>query len=445
MAIPRLIPLFVAILLLCAPPAFAEDPTAADTQASGDEWGGGDWGEEEEDKQSPISGFIEIAYGARTQSNRWVDRNDTLNEARLRLEYSDYFGQLYLGYKGDFTIDDLAWDDPFIDTKTREALVRFSPSENTDLYLGRQILTWGTGDLLFLNDLFPKDWVSFFAGREMEYLKAPSDAIKLSYFNKVANLDLVWTPEFDADTFINGERFSYFSPLANEIVSAPPRLSTEQPGSQLDDGELALRLYKNINGYEYALYGYHGFFKTPVAFNPKNGLNYFPKLSSLGASVRGTVQGGIGNMEVAWYQSRDDSDGSDPFIPNSQLRFLTGFERELVSRLTLGLQYYVEWTQDYRALKKYSPLPDKEPEEYRQLITTRLNYRAYQDKLTLSLFVFYSPTDDDYFAMPKVSYRLSDTWSGEVGMNLFGGHDDYTFFGPFEENSNFFARLRYSF
>ncbi len=444
MAIPRLILLFVASLLLCAPPAFAEDP-AADTQASSDEWGGGDWGEEEEDKQSPISGFIEIAYGARTQSNPWVDRNDTLNEARLRLEYSDYFGQLYVGYKGDFTIDDLAWDDPFIDTKTREALVRFSPSENTDLYLGRQILTWGTGDLLFLNDLFPKDWVSFFAGREMEYLKAPSDAIKLSYFNKVANLDLVWTPEFDADTFINGERFSYFSPLANQIVAAPPRLSTEQPGSRLDDGELALRLYKNINGYEYALYGYHGFFKTPVAFNPKNGLNYFPKLSSLGASVRGTVQGGIGNMEVSWYQSRDDSDGSDPFIPNSQLRFLTGFERELVSRLTLGLQYYLEWTQDYPALKKHSPLPDQEPEEYRQLITTRLNYRAYQDKLTLSLFVFYSPTDDDYFAMPKVSYRLSDTWSGEMGMNLFGGRDDYTFFGQFEENSNFFARLRYSF
>ena len=150
-------------------------------------------------------------------------------------------------------------------------------------------------------------------------------------------------------------------------------------------------------------------------------------------------------MEVVWYQSEDDRDGSDPFIPNSQLRFLSGFERELITRLTLSLQYYLEWTQNYRALKKYSPLPDKEPEEYRHLITTRLNYRAYQDKLTLSLFVFYSPTDDDYFAMPKVTYRLSDTWSSEIGMHLFGGTDDYTFFGQFEENSSFFARLRYSF
>jgi hypothetical protein len=69
---------------------------------------------------------------------------------------------------------------------------------------------------------------------------------------------------------------SYFSPPANNIVAAPPRLSTEQPGSKLDEGELALRVYKNINGNEWALYGYHGYFTTPVAFNPKNGLNYFP-------------------------------------------------------------------------------------------------------------------------------------------------------------------------
>ena len=204
MVMPRLASLLIAAFVLCAPPVFAEDSAAADTQTSSDEWGDNDWGEEEEDKHSPISGFIEVAYGARTQSNPWVDRNDTLNEARLRLEYSDYFGQVYVGYKGDFTVDDLTWDGSFIETKTREALLRFSPSENSDLYLGRQVLTWGTGDRVFLNDLFPKDWVSFFAGREMEYLKAPSDALKFSYFNQLANIDLVWTPKFDPDTFIRG-------------------------------------------------------------------------------------------------------------------------------------------------------------------------------------------------------------------------------------------------
>ncbi len=64
----------------------------------------------------------------------------------------------------------------------REASLVFSPSADTDVKVGRQILTWGTGDLVFINDLFPKDWVSFFIGRDVEYLKAPSDALKVSAF-----------------------------------------------------------------------------------------------------------------------------------------------------------------------------------------------------------------------------------------------------------------------
>lgn len=446
-------PLLFSPLLLLPAKSLAEDTqqnieqsgaqTDSWSESASDEWSDAGWDDEEQGHT--IHGFFEVAYGARIQSNRWVDRDDTLNEARLRIDYSNYFGPLYASYKGDFLVDDLTWDGPFIDTQTREALLRFSVGKNSDIHLGRQILTWGTGDLLFLNDLFPKDWVSFFSGREMEYLKASSDAIKFSHFNKLANVDLVWSPKFDSDIYIDGERFSYFSPLADSIVAAPPKLSANNPDSQLDDGELALRIHKIINGYEWALYGYHGYFKSPVGFDPERGVNYFPKLSSFGASVRGTVKSGIGNMEVAWYQSRDDSNGTDPFIPNSQLRFLTGYEQELISRLTLGLQYYLEWTQDYDELKDNSLLPGKEPEEYRHLLTTRINYRSLQDKLTLSLFVFYSPTDDDFFAMPKVIYRLSDSWSSEMGMNIMGGKNDYTLFGQFEENSNLFARVRYSF
>jgi hypothetical protein len=80
-----------------------------------------------------------------------------------------------------------------------------------DLKIGRQILTWGTGDLLFINDLFPKDWNSFFIGRDEEYLKAPSDGIRVSLYTKLINLDIVYTPRFDADRFIDGRRISYWN------------------------------------------------------------------------------------------------------------------------------------------------------------------------------------------------------------------------------------------
>ena len=45
------------------------------------------------------------------------------------------------------------------------------------------MLTWGTGDLLFINDLFPKNWKSLAIGRDDEYLKDPSGAVKASFFH----------------------------------------------------------------------------------------------------------------------------------------------------------------------------------------------------------------------------------------------------------------------
>jgi hypothetical protein len=43
------------------------------------------------------------------------------------------------------------------------------------------IITWGVGDLLFINDVFPKDWESFFSGRPPEYLKLGVDGALVTY------------------------------------------------------------------------------------------------------------------------------------------------------------------------------------------------------------------------------------------------------------------------
>ena len=46
--------------------------------------------------------------------------------------------------------------DGFLDL--REANFILTPASLMDVKAGRQILTWGTGNLIFINDLFPKDW-----------------------------------------------------------------------------------------------------------------------------------------------------------------------------------------------------------------------------------------------------------------------------------------------
>ncbi len=80
---------------------------------------------------------------------------------------------------------------------------------------------------------------------------------------------------------------------------------------------------KNINNYELAVYGYFGFWKGPGG-QEISGTSIFPALNVYGWSLRGQIGSGIGNLEMAWYQSRDDKDGENSMIKNSEMRYLEG-------------------------------------------------------------------------------------------------------------------------
>src|SRR3972149_5611327 len=61
---------------------------------------------------------------------------------------------------------------------------------------GRQSITWGTGDLLFIKDVFPKDWTALFTGRPLEYLKVGSDALKVGAQEGAVGLEGLAVPLF---------------------------------------------------------------------------------------------------------------------------------------------------------------------------------------------------------------------------------------------------------
>jgi len=430
------------LLLLVALP-LATAVAAAETD-SVDAWGDDAWGEDswsaDTSSGSGLHGFYELGLGGRLQDDPALADDKTLTEARARLEWATDSGAVHYSLKGDLYADGV--EDGF-GADLREALLQFTPTERIDVQAGQQVLTWGTGDMLFLNDIFPKDWKSFFAGRDESYLKAAAPAVKMSYYGDGANLDLVWLPVFTSDRYIDGERFSYFSTQAGQSVAAPDyQLDADEPDQFPEDSELAARLFGRIGATEWALYGYRGFWRQPLGVDSSGDL-IFPELQVYGASLRGALAGGIANGELAWYRG-EDRDGDDPTIPNDQLRFLLGYEHEIVPRLTGAVQYYVEWIQDYDALSN-SDAEAYRPDELRQVFTLRLTQKLLQDNLTLSWFSYWSPTDQDYYLRPSVSYRLDDHWTLSGGANLFAGDDPWTFFGQFEEASNLWFRLRYGF
>jgi hypothetical protein len=171
----------------------------------------------------------------------------------------------------------------------------------------------------------------------------------------------------------------------------------------------------------------------------------FTPLSSFGASLRRPAGPGLLNAEAAWYLSRDDRGGSDPLVPNDQVRLLAGYEWEAATRLTVGLQYYLEWTLDHDELLATSAASQYAPDEFRQVLTSRLTYTAGRDRYLWSLFTFVSPTDRDFYLRPQFALRYSDSWMLTAGANLFGGDEPHTFFGQFENASNAYLRLRFNY
>ena len=390
----------------------------------------------------PISGFLESTTSYRTKNNNVLAEKWVAQDFRGRIQTYYHANQYHISYKGEVYYDgiDHTWH-----AKNREAYLGFSPTHAIDVRAGRQPLTWGTGDLVFLNDFFPKDWVAFFSGYDQQYLKAPSDAIKISGYSDLFNIDVVWTPEFDPDNYITGEKLSFYSPLAQTIVAAPPKLSATQPGSSLSNGELAIRAYKNANGIEYAVYLYSGYFKTPEGFDTATQQLYFPELSSVGGSIRSDMLGGIGNAEYAYWHSKDSDSGNNAYAPPSQSRFLLGYEREIARNFTASFQYYWEYTHDYETVKSVQPVVSNRPRKVRQLLTSRFILNTQKSNLVYSAFVFYSPSDRDYYVIPNVMYRLGDYWQFNAGANLLGGQHPYTQFGQMETNSNAYLRAKYLF
>lgn len=427
-----------------APTAPAPAADAPAEKPKGDE----DWGDEKKGPSYEIHAFVESATSSRVVDDPTTEAQLLLGEARFRLEARHDGDRSSLSFKGDLLADGVSGD---VSVDIREALLSFRLGRFIDIKAGRQILTWGTGDLLFLNDLFPKDWISFMTGRSDEYLKAPGTALMIGLYTSAINLDVVWTPIFEPDRFITGERLSFFNPMANSLVGGGPMVVPAGIDRKLKNGEFHGRLHRTIMGYEVALYGYYGFYKQPLAvevddpiaptvFTPSHA-----RLGVYGLSLRGALLGGVINLEGAFHHSIDDKKGEDWTIPNHQMRGLLGYEHELVQKMTLGLQYYLEYTMQHAELMDNSPNPDIEPDELRHVITLRWMYRVLREDLTLGFFAFFSPNDKDFFLRPTIEYKLNDSLKLALGGNIFWGDKEHTFFGQLQKNTNVYLRARYTF
>lgn len=398
-----------------------------------------------------VHGFAEVAYGLKVSDDNTKRDNFNLFEQRLQFKTKYFFedeGFLAqknssIDFKGDFTVDEYFGGKT--DFELREFNLSLTPYSFMDAKLGRQVLTWGTGDYLFVNDLFPKDYISFFIGRDDEYLKKPSDAMKMSFYPSLANIDFV-VSSFEPNTTAEGDRLSFFDSFQGGIAGTNSDRDLLGPPLQPSNLEYALRIYRDPGSTESAFYYFRGFDKNPNSFKDEAARQlFYPRLDVYGGSSRGSLAGGIGNVEFGYYNSREDPDGKNRLIENSKFKVLTGYEKDFGNDFKIGLQYLYEQKLDYDNYRADLLPADFVFDEFGHLLTQRITKLYKNQTVNVSLFNFYSPSGKDGYVRPSVSYNITDQWKTTFGANLPWGEDDLTEFGQMKRNKNVFFRARYSF
>jgi len=335
---------------------------------------------------------------------------------------------------------DLFRDAAVDDTRlvARELFVDLT-SEQASARLGRQVITWGVGDLLFINDTFPKDWVAFFTGQPMQYLKLGSDALKLNAFPGPANLELV-IAGFRPDNIPTSRRFVFADPLPAGL-----QRRTQEPGNNSGEGEISGRVSAYLANWELTGYVSRTHYRNPAwRVTDSEIAATYPRLNTAGASLTGQIGKGVVSLEAGYYDSPQDRDGRDPSVENSQFRGLVGYSRQLWEDATLGLQLYGEWMRDYAAYRETLPASFPLKDRLRKVATVRFTQYFAHQTVTFNLFTFVGLSEKDRYVIPSLRYAFSDNLWAEIGANLFRGRRN-GMFGSMQDNGNVYLTARYAF
>lgn len=342
-----------------------------------------------------------------------------------------------LGVLGRFDlVHDLALPDTTFETREFYGDWR---AEGASARLGRQVVTWGVADLLFINDTFPKDWVAFFTGQPIQYLKLGSDALKLNVYPGTTNVELV-VASFRPDNLPTSSRFVLPDPL-------PPGLprGTSEPGYSAGDLEESARVSGYLANWEWGSYASRTHYRSPAwQVTASEIVGTYPRLNTVGASLNGPAGPGVLSLEAGYYDSVEDRSGTDPSIENSQLRGLAGYSQQIWEDATLGVQLYGEWMRDYDAYRAAVPAGYPVRDRLRTVATLRFTELFAHQTVTFNAFAFIGLSDRDQYVIPSLRYAFSDALWAEIGANVCAGNRS-GMFGALQDNRNVFVTARYAF
>ena len=323
--------------------------------------------------------------------------------------------------------------------------------KNFDLRVGKQQIVWGKADGAFITDVVSPLNLSEFLLPDFDEIRIGVNAVKLDYYLGNNTFEFIWLPNF-TPTEIPGAGSIWYNQPA---FLAPPTFdwTKSEVGMSLENSEMFVKYSALTSKIDFEFMGGYTWDDYPTMHIDKQldmssgspvltGLTITPqhhRLSLGGGSFSTEIKGIVLRGEAAYYNGKyfqtEDMTAVDALVEKDYLHYLVGLDFNIGS-VKVSSQFIQEAIMDYDENMLKS--------ETENTMTFLARGDLLRETLHLELFSYIGLTNEDALIRPKVTYDFDDSFSIQLGANIFVGDEDGRF-GQYADNSMGYMKLKYSF
>ncbi|MDY0164821.1 DUF1302 family protein [Desulfobotulus sp.] len=306
------------------------------------------------------------------------------------------------------------------DLRVREGYVTFR-SQGWEARAGRQILIWGRADGVRIVDrLSPVDSRESVT-RELEEIRLGVDSLRASRWLENGELEFIWIPRFHGGKYPGKD-----SPWWLGAGTGPE----EEKPDGLDAMSLGLRLGHYASAFDFSLYALSAPMETAVIKETER--KSYPRTLMLGADAAFPAGDAVWRLETAWFDGWWWNSGDGGLaVERDRWMVLAGCDLTLSGSRTLGFQAMGDWVPGATA--------SMEQKAFSSLFTLNAEQKLFRERLKLSGFVYYDPSDSDVYARTVLDWEIRDGVRLALGLHLFEGQGKR--FAPYRDHSQLWWKI----
>jgi len=328
-----------------------------------------------------------------------------------------------------------------------------------DFRVGRQIAAWGRADGMNPTDnITPKNML---ARSPNEDDRREANFLFRSFVNfQPLRLEVIWIPFFES---------SY---IPTNLISFPPGITLDEPDypdARLENSAFAVKMNLEMASFDGSLSYFNGYNPFPgidavfpAPYSPGQEISVFPRsyrMHVLGADFSTTVAGSFGLRGEVAYKTPHKDHINIVYIPNPDLQYVLGFDKEFQGNFSIILQYIGKYVIDYNSL--VVPLIPADMPFYELVLKNRMiasqlyetshsfSFRAgwnlLYETLKIEFVGMVNITSEESFLRSKMTYDIADALTLTLGGELYSGPEDTLFDIIDEHLGSIFAELKISF